>query len=217
MKIELWCDIICPFCGLNEHRLENALAEFEHGADVQVLHRSFQVHPELDRVGVTQRDLILMRGLDPEKVEKNILEPIEQAAKREGLVPYRVIDRTLGPTDYAHELLAYASDNGLHSESWKHIFRAHFGTAQRLWTIDEVIDFAAELDLDLLETRLVLQSGRYREQVKNDQREAQRLGANGTPFMLIDRKHPVSTALNTDELLSILRSAWRDLRIQPLI
>jgi predicted DsbA family dithiol-disulfide isomerase len=95
MKIEFWCDIVCPFCGLAQHRLAAALAAFEHRSEVQVVHRSFQVHPELDRRGVTQRDLLVMRVKDPTDVENRVLRPLEQAAEREGLAPYRVIDRTL--------------------------------------------------------------------------------------------------------------------------
>jgi predicted DsbA family dithiol-disulfide isomerase len=210
MKIELWCDIICPYCGLAEWRLENALAAFEHRAETQVIYRSFQLHPDLDRDGITQRDLLLMRVSNPAEVERIILRPLEQAAEREGLTPYRTIDRTLGPTDHAHELLAYASDKGLHAEAWNRMFRAHFGEARKLWTLDQVADFAAELGLDPVEVRAVLESRKYREQVENDQREARRLGATGTPFMLIARKYSVSGAQTTDQLLSALRHAWLD-------
>ena len=210
MKIEFWCDIICPFCGLATHRLESALAAFEHRSEVQVVYRSFQLHPELDRMGVTQRELITMRGRDAAEVEGKILRPIEQAAAREGLTPYRAIDRTLGPTDYAHELLAYATEMGLHAEAWKRIFRAHFGEARKLWTVDEVVVFAVELGLEPAESRAVLNSRKYRKQVENDQLEAQRLGATGTPFMVIDRQHFISGAKSTDELLSILQSVWRN-------
>ena len=95
MKIEFWCDIICPFCGLAEHCLEKALAMFEHRTQVEVIHRSFQLHPELHRNGVSQRDLLVMRGRV--EAETQVLRPIEQAAAREGLIPFRAIDRTDGP------------------------------------------------------------------------------------------------------------------------
>ena len=210
MRIELWCDIICPYCGLAEWRLETALAAFEHRAEAQLIHRSFQLHPDLDRSGVSQRDLLVMRVSNPAEVEKTILRPLEQTAEREGLTPYRAIDRTLGPTDHAHELLAYASDKGLHAEAWNRMFRAHFGEGRKLWTLDQVADFAAELGLDPVEARAVLGSRKYRELVESDQREAQRLGATGTPFMLIARKYPVSGAQTTAQLLSALRRVWQD-------
>lgn len=209
MKIELWCDIVCPFCGLAMHRLEAALEEFEHRADVEVIHRSFQVHPDLARSGVSQRDLIVSRGGDADEIERRTLQPLEQAAEHEGLHPYRVIDRTLGPTDYAHELLAYATEKGIHAKAWRQMFRAHFGEARKLWTLEEVVSFATELGLDAAEARNVLSSRKYREQVQNDQREALRFGASGTPFMLFDRKHPVPGSLSTEQLLSTLHRLWQ--------
>lgn len=209
MKIELWCDIVCPFCGLAQHRLEAALAAFDHRSEVQVVHRSFQVHPELDRRGVTQRDLLVMRVNDPADVENRVLRPLEQAAEREGLAPYRVIDRTLGPTDYAHELLAYATDKGIHAEAWQQVFKAHFGKSRVLWTVEDVVEFAVEIGLDSEEVRTVLMARTYRERVERDQREAQQLGATGTPFMVIDGKHAIPGSLTTDQLRSTLLSIWQ--------
>jgi predicted DsbA family dithiol-disulfide isomerase len=72
MNLEFWCDIIC---GLAAPRLEHALAAFEHGAKVQVIHRSFQLHPDLDRNGVTQRDLLVMRVPNPTEEERTVLRP----------------------------------------------------------------------------------------------------------------------------------------------
>jgi predicted DsbA family dithiol-disulfide isomerase len=154
--------------------------------------------------------LIVARGLDPAEIEKNILRPIEDAARREGLTIYRAIDRTLGPTDHAHELLAFASTKGLHAQAWRRMFRAHFGEARKFWTVDQCVEFAADLGLDATESRLVLEDRRFREQVEDDQHEARRLGATGTPFMLIDRRYPVPGARDTEELLSLLRRVWRD-------
>jgi predicted DsbA family dithiol-disulfide isomerase len=111
---------------------------------------------------------------------------------------------------HAHELLAYATDKGLHAEAWKRMFRTHFGEARKLWTIEEVVGFAVELGLDPTETRAVLENRKYRERVENDQREAQLLGASGTPFMVIDRKHLVNGARTSGELLSSLNLAWHD-------
>jgi predicted DsbA family dithiol-disulfide isomerase len=210
MKIEIWCDIVCPYCGLAVHRLENALVAFEHGAETQVVHRSFQLHPELSRTGVTQRELLVMRVKNPAEVEKNILRPIEEAAELEGLTPFRAIDRTLGPTDHAHELLAYASEKGLHTEAWRKMFREHFGQARNFWTLDDVVGFATELGLDRIEARAVLESRKYRSQVENDQREAQRLGAAGTPFIVIDGTYSLAGSRSTEQLLHGLREAWQN-------
>jgi predicted DsbA family dithiol-disulfide isomerase len=209
MKVEFWSDIICPVCGLMDHRLGQALARFERSSDVQVLHRSFQLHPDLPRAGVTQRELIRMVGAPASNVER-ILRPLEQSAEAEGLTPYHAIDRTLGPTDYAHELLAYATDQGRGREIWSAMFRAHFGQARKLWTLEEVLDFAAEVGLDRDGAMTALHERRYEARVTADQAEAQRLGARGTPFIVLDGKYAIPGGIGTDALLDAIRRAWRE-------
>jgi predicted DsbA family dithiol-disulfide isomerase len=207
MKIEFWSDIICPYCGLMDNRLHLALERFEHAADVRVVHRSFQIHPDLPRTGVTQRELLEMHGM-PAASGEQIFAPIEAAAHAEGLESYHALERTLGPTDHAHELLAYATDQGRGNEIWTAMFRAHFGQARRLWTVDEVLDFAAEAGLDREEAAEALRDRRYRARVAADQREAERLGARGTPFTAIDGMYAIPGAVGTDELLKAMTRAW---------
>nr|WP_062339322.1 DsbA family oxidoreductase [Herbidospora sakaeratensis] len=206
MKIEIWSDIVCPFCGLMDHRLHQALERFEHAADVNLVHRSFQLHPGLPREGVTQLELLRMAGV-PE-VAGQVLRPIEKQAAAEGLTPYHVLERTLGPTDLAHELLAHATEQGRGDEAWTAMFRAHFGQARKLWTEGEVLGFAAELGLDGRRAAEILGERRYEAQVAADQRDAVRLGARGVPFLVIDGHRPISGAVGTDRLLAAMTEAW---------
>jgi predicted DsbA family dithiol-disulfide isomerase len=117
VNIDFWSDIVCPHCGLMEHRLSVAVGRAPFGEQVKVRHHSFQLHPDLPRAGISQRDRFTHVGL-PQSAVETMLRPIEQAAEAEGLTPYRAIDRTLGPTDFAHELLAYATDQGQGNEAW---------------------------------------------------------------------------------------------------
>jgi predicted DsbA family dithiol-disulfide isomerase len=173
MNIEFWSDIVCPWCGLMDHRLRRAVERFEHGTNVRITHRSFQLHPDLPREGVTQRQLFGMFGVERAAGEQ-LVGSIEKLAAAEGLSPYHALDRTLGPTDFAHELLAYATDQGRGNEIWSAMFRVHFGQARKLWTSEQVIDFAEEVHLDRDDAAEALQSRRYRIQVTADQRAAQR-------------------------------------------
>ena len=216
MKIDFWSDIVSPYCGLMDHRLRLALDRFAYGDQVQVIHRSFQLHPDLPRSGVTQRKLIEMAGA-PTSTVNQVLRPIERAAKAEGLTPYHAVERTLGPTDLAHELLAYAADQGRGNEIWTAMFRAHFGQARKLWTADEVLGFAAEVGLDRAEAAEALRSRRYRARVNVDQREAQRLGARGAPFLVFDGRFAVPGAIGVDDLLSVIGRAWGESRPLPVV
>ncbi|WP_433319336.1 DsbA family oxidoreductase [Micromonospora sp. CA-269861] len=214
MKVEFWSDIVCPYCGLMDHRLHQALDRLPYGDQVRVIHRSFQLHPNLPRAGVTQRELITMAGAPATTVDR-VLRPIERAAEAEGLTPYHAVDRTLGPTDFAHELLAYATDQGRGAEIWTAMFRAHFGQARKLWTADEVLDFAAEVGLDRDGAADALRSRRYRARVAADQREAQRLGARGAPFLVFDGRFAVPGAIGPDDLVAVIDKAWAESHPTP--
>jgi predicted DsbA family dithiol-disulfide isomerase len=214
MRIEMWSDIVCPICGLTERRLDAAVKQFEHGDDVEIVHRSFQVHPGLSREGVTQRDLSYQHGMTDRDIER-VLGPLERAHEAEGFGPYHAIERTLGPTDYAHELLAFATDKGKHDEAWSAMFQAHFGEGRTFWTLDDVAAFAGEIGLDEAEAREALTSRRYKRQVEEEQRAAQDAGATGTPFILIDGKYAITGGRSTDVLSSALRQVWEETHQAP--
>jgi predicted DsbA family dithiol-disulfide isomerase len=197
-----------------DHRLHQALDRFPYGDQVQVIHRSFQLHPDLPREGVSQRKLIKMAGAPATTVDQ-VLRPIERAAEAEGLTPYRAVDRTLGPTDLAHELLAYATKQGRGNEIWTAMFRAHFGQARKLWTAEEVLDFAAEVGLSRAGAAKALHSRQFRARVAEDQREAERLGARGAPFLVFDGRFAIPGAVGGDELLSVIAKAWAESHPTP--
>jgi len=214
MNIDFWSDIVCPYCGLMDHRLRTAIDRSAFATHVTVRHRSFQLHPEPPRDGVDQRDLFVEAGL-PRADAERVLRPIEQAARAEGLVPYRALDRTLGPTDFAHELLAYATDHGRGDDAWHAMFRAHFGQARKLWTLEDVLAFAGEIGLDPQDASAALHERRYRSRVEADQREAIRLGAHGTPFLLLDGRYTIQGAVDTDALLSAITRVFEETHSAP--
>lgn len=206
LRIEFWSDVVCPFCGLMDHRLRRVLDGFEHRDEVEVVHRSFQLHPELPREGVTQRDLITMAGAPPSTVER-VLRPIERAAEAEGFGPYHAVDRKLGPTDLAHEVLAYADDIGRGDEIRQAMFRFHFGQAGNLWTVPDVLAFAESAGLDRDKVDDVLRTRRYRERVDADQRDGLRYGVQGTPYMVIDGRYAIPGAVEPKILRDAINTA----------
>ncbi|WP_433298661.1 DsbA family oxidoreductase [Pseudonocardia sp. CA-142604] len=219
MNIEFWSDIVCPWCGLMDHRLRRAVDRFEHGADVRITHRSFQLHPDLPRDGVTQRRLFEMFGVERAAGEQ-LVGSTEKLAAAEGLSPYHALDRTLGPTDFAHELLAYAAEQGRGNEIWSAMFRVHFGQARKLWTAEQVLGFAEEVHLDRDGAAEALHSRRYRMQVAADQVAARRRGAHGTPFIVLDGRYSLAGAIGTDELHSAMTAVWQEVRstgVTPLL
>src|SRR5690606_28049777 len=194
MKIEIWSDVICPWCGLGQHPLEKALAGFEHRADVEVLHRSFQLDPSFPNRTEPVRSMLARKYRMNDAQLDATFRRVESLAAAEGLSPYVVGDNVVGNTRLAHELLAMASERGLEGAAWKRLYRAYFGERRSIFDLESVAALGAELGLDAADVRAALLEGRYRARVEADGREARALGASGVPFVVIDRKYAVAGA-----------------------
>jgi len=211
MRVEIWSEITCPWCGLGSHRLDRAVQRFGHGDEVAVVHRSF---PLSDRypVGsvISVREAALRNyGLADARLE-TATGRVEALTEQEGLSPYRVLENEVGNTRLAHEFLAHASAEGKNRLAWDTIFRAYFGQARPIFGLDELLDLADEIGLEREETRRVLTDGRFRQHVQNELEEGQQLGATGAPFIVVDGRYAVAGAQDTETLLDILRQAWDD-------
>ncbi|MFW6690983.1 DsbA family oxidoreductase [Streptomyces sp. MAR4 CNX-425] len=207
MKVEIWSEIACPWCGLGGHRWDRAVERFEHGGHVAVVHRSFPLGTDLpeDRT-LSVREFVLTKyGALPGQAG---VPDIEGIAAAEGLAPYRVLDNRVGNTGLAHEFLAHASAEGKNREAWNTAFRAYFGRAEPIFTLDDLLGLAGETGLDREQTRQVLTDRRYRRRVREDARRARQLGATGAPFTVIDGRYALAGAQDTDTLLGILRQVW---------
>ncbi|MFC8567315.1 DsbA family protein [Streptomyces sp. NPDC057245] len=216
MKIEIWSEIACPWCGLGSHRLDRAVERFEHSGQVAVVHRSYPLGSGLpeDRT-LSVREFVLAKyGAIPGQAG---VPDIEGMAAAEGLAPYRVLDNRVGNTDLAHEFLALASAEGKNGEAWNMIFRAYFGQAESIFTPDDLLGFSDKLGLDREHTHQVLADRRYRRQVQEDAHRAQQLGATGAPFTVIDGRYTVPGAQDTDTLLGILRQVWDETHPTALV
>jgi predicted DsbA family dithiol-disulfide isomerase len=214
MQVELWADVICPWCGLGNHRLEAALERFPHRDEVQVTHHSFQLDPAAP-AGSSEpvRDMLRKKGLDDGQIDA-MTRRVEGRADSEGLRPYHVLDNQVGSTGLAHELLAYAADLGKQAEAWDRLFTAYFGEARPIFSVEDLVSLAGEIGLDPEDAREALLSHRYADRVADEGREAAELGATGVPFFVIDRRYGVAGAQPVDTLLAALQRAW-DERLVP--
>jgi predicted DsbA family dithiol-disulfide isomerase len=207
MRVEVWADIICPWCGLGLHRLGAALAQFPGRADVEVVHRSFQLDPSFPAGQVIgSREMLLGKGLSDGQIRQSQAR-IEAMAASEGLHPYHVAGSQVGSTSLAHELLAYATGAGRHTQAWQRMFHAYFGEQRPVFTVPGLLELAQEIGLDPAGAQEALSSRRYAAQVGADAREAARLGATGVPFFVIDRRYGISGAQPAGLLLEALEQA----------
>lgn len=207
MRVEIWADVVCPWCYIGTARFDKALAGFEHADQVEVVHRSFELDPSRPPAQVEPLRKMLADKFGPQASAME--ERVASLALEEGL-GYRG-DRQIGGTLDAHRLSQLARAHGLQHELLTALYEANFARAESIFDPENLVEIAATAGLDRDEARRVLaDQSAYLDEVRADEREARQLGANGVPFFVLDRRYGVSGAQPVEALGEALRAAWND-------
>lgn len=210
MKVEIWSDVVCPWCYIGKRRFERALRYFEHRDQVVIEWRSFELDPEAPRrSAVNTVDRLATKYRVSREQAVAMTDRVTKLAAEEGL-DYRLDVAQQGNTLDAHRLLHLATERGRQEALEERLFRAYFTEAEPIGQPDALVRLAAEAGLDAAEAEAVLDGEAYTDQVRADQREAAELGIEGVPFFVIDRRFGVSGAQTSDVLLQALRRAWAE-------
>lgn len=210
MHVEIWSDVVCPWCYIGKRRFEKALAEFDHPDEVEVVWRSFQLHPEHAK-GVREpleKALAAKIGGTVEQV-RAMNDHVKTLAAAEGL-DYDFDRYTLVNTFDAHRLTHLAKAYGLGAELHERFLRAQLVEGEVLDDADTLVRLSAEVGVPEDEARRVLEGDEYTADVDEDIREFRALGGNGVPFFVIDRRYGISGAQPTEVFLRALETARAD-------
>ncbi len=210
MKIEIWSDVVCPWCYIGKRRFERALAAFEGRDEVEVEWRSFQLNPDQPRGAVEDHDAHLARklGSSPEQVAEMNARLVELAAA-EGLDYHFETYKVVNTLD-AHRVLHLAKSHGLGSAAHERLLRAQLVEGQVLEDPATLARLAQEIGVDPAETAEVLASDAFADAVAFDLAEAAGLGIHAVPFFVIDRTFGIPGAQPTEVLLAALRRVRGD-------
>jgi len=209
LLVEVWSDIVCPWCYLGKRRLEAALARFEHADRVDVVWRSFELEPDAPREAGSRRDLLRSRyGMTAEQAEERDAQMTALAAA-EGL-EYRPDLAQLGNTFDAHRVLHAARAAGLQAQAKERLLKGYFSEGRKLTDADTLVELAADAGLDPDAARTALTEGSFGEDVRADEREAAAIGITGVPFFVLNRRYAVSGAQPSDLLLQALERTWAE-------
>lgn len=207
MLVEIWSDVVCPWCYIGKRRFETALRSFEGAGDVEVQWRSFQLNPHQPK---GSRELSLQHLADKYRVTleeaKAMHQRVTDLAAAEGL-EYDMDRYTVINTFDAHRVAHLAKARGLDDEINERFLRAQLVEGEVLEDAETLIRLAAEVGVSEEETRRVLESDEYADEVQDDIRTARELGITGVPFFVIDRKYGVSGAQPADAFLQALQTA----------
>lgn len=203
MRVDIWSDLVCPWCYLGKRRFEQAVAEV--GVDVEVVHHSFQLDPSFPRGTSKPTREVLAEKYGRTLEEADAMEAdMERRAAADGL-EYHLDGVHMGNTVDGHRLVHLAAERGLAEAVVDRLYAAHFTERRSLFDHDSLVALAAEAGLDADEARAVLESDAYEAEVAADGEQARALGASGVPFFVIDQRFGVAGAQSPEVFAQVLR------------
>ncbi len=205
MRVEVWSDVVCPWCYIGKRRFERALAGIDWRDEVEVEWRSFQLNPEQPRGAAEDHDAHLARklGMAPAQVAETNARLVALAAA-EGLDYHFETYKVVNTID-AHRVLHLAKSHGLGNEAHDRLLRAQLVEGELLEDAATLARLAGEIGVDPAETAEVLASDAFADGVAFDLAEAAALGIHAVPFFVIDRTYGIPGAQPTEVFASALR------------
>ena len=210
MQVEIWSDVVCPWCYLGKARFEHALKTFEHAGDVEVVYRSFELDPAVPagQTTPTAGMLAAKYGMTAEQAADAQRE-MERRAAGDGLT-FKMDGLESGNTRDAHRLLQLAKERGRQEDLMERLHRAYFTEHRSVFDHESLKDLAVEAGLDRADASQVLADGQYTDEVETDEAMAEALGATGVPLFVIDRKYGISGAQSAETIGKVLDRAWAE-------
>lgn len=210
MKVEIWSDVMCPFCYIGKRKFENALAQFPHREDVEVEWKSFQLNPEMPKnTGQSIHEYLAERKGWTLDHAKRLNEQVTGMAAEVGL-QYNFDKAVVANSFDAHRFAHLAAKYGLGDAAEEGLFKAYFTEGKDISDHAVLAELGTAIGLDAAEVKATLAERTYAREVQQDIAEAEALGARGVPFFVIDRKYAVSGAQPEATFLNALQQSFNE-------
>lgn len=210
LHLDIWSDIVCPWCYIGKRHLEQALAQFEHRDSVEIVWRSFELDPDAPAVrdpSTSYAERLARKYGVSSAQGQQMIDRVKDAGKRVGLdFDYDHIKS--GNTFGAHRLLHWAHPQGKQGELKERLMRAYMTEGQAIGERDVLVTLAGEVGLDAAEARAVLDDDRFAGEVRADEKLATELEIRGVPFFVMAGRVGVSGAQPVEVLKRALDQAW---------
>ena len=205
-SIDVWSDVVCPFCYLGTRQLALALDDFAHRDDVVVNHHAFELDPHTPKdLSIPLAQLVADKyALSVEKAEA-LHHRLESQAHDLGMTWSMATAKPTNTFD-AHRLIALATTQGLAGEMNERLFAAYFSDGLLISDHECLCELANEVGV--IDASTLWATDAYSMDVRADESAAQELGITGVPAMLVDNKFMVLGAQGVDKIADVLRRAW---------
>ncbi|MCC6412375.1 MAG: DsbA family oxidoreductase [Saprospiraceae bacterium] len=212
MNVEIWSDVMCPFCYIGKRHFEEALEQFPHKNDVNIVWKSFQLDPEMtSQPGKDVYAYLAERKGMRYDQSREMHENVVNMAKNAGL-EYNFDHAVIANSFDAHRLVQLAKTRGLGDAAEEILFKAYFTDGKDVADHHTLAELGAAIGLEKNEVLDMLKTDTFADAVENDILEAQRLGLRGVPFFVLDRKYGVSGAQPAEAFLQTLNKSYEDWR-----
>jgi predicted DsbA family dithiol-disulfide isomerase len=210
LKIQIWSDVMCPFCYIGKRKIEEALSQFENKDSVAIEWKSFQLDPSFVATpNENIADHLAEKYRRDTDWAKSMLENMTENAKNSGL-DFHFEKAILANSLNAHRLLHLAKKHNLSNEIKELLFKAYLTEGKNVNDWNTLQEIGQEAGLNIDEIKQLIETDTFTKEVRADQQEAQGLGVTGVPFFVFDNKYAVSGAQPTDVFLKTLQKAWKE-------
>ncbi|WP_316830390.1 DsbA family oxidoreductase [Pedobacter aquatilis] len=194
MKVEIWSDVMCPFCYIGKRHFEKAIEALPFKNEIDVEWKSYQLNPEYHNTnGETVYEYLSRSKGMPVEQAKQMTKQVADMAANAGLTID--FDKSIPANSFnAHRIIHLAAAHNLQDKAEEKFFEAHFVDGLNIEEEDALLKIAIEIGLDEDEARAVLDGDKFAEAVRYDVYESQNLGIRGVPYFVMDRKYGVSGA-----------------------
>jgi predicted DsbA family dithiol-disulfide isomerase len=207
MRVDIWSDVICPWCYVGKARFEKALEGFAHRDEVEVVYHSFELDPSSPRGQRESNLAMLSKKFGKSPAEALAMDDqVGSLARAEGLG----FDsgRPVGNTFDVHRVLQLGLDRGVQHALLGAVNEAYFAQARDVFDREVLTEVAAGAGLDADEVGKVLDGEAYADEVRQDELQARQIGISGVPFFVFDMALGASGAQPAELFASALNQAW---------
>jgi len=207
MRVDIWSDVICPWCYVGKARFEKALDSFAHRDEVEVVYHSFELDPSSPRGQGESNLTMLSKKFGKSPAEALAMDDqVGRLARAEGLGFDS--ERPVGNTFDVHRVLHLGLDRGVQRTLLDAVNEAYFAQARDVFDRDVLTEVAAGAGLDAGEVGKVLDGDAYADEVRQDEAQARQIGISGVPFFVFDMALGASGAQPTELFAGALNQAW---------
>jgi predicted DsbA family dithiol-disulfide isomerase len=208
MIIDVWSDVVCPWCFIGKRRLEKALEQFEYKDEITVRHRAFELAPDATEIMPTSKLLAEKYRVSPQDVEA-MQANVCAIADGEGLC-YKLDETLSGNTFDAHRLLLWAATLGKQDELLEAMYSSYFEKSLPLFSHLDLCSVAESVGMESVDVMNILESDQFKSEAIADRELATQLGATGVPFFVVDMKYAISGAQPLEAFVQTINTAWSE-------